>query len=175
MNNEFYWNLIDKTFEASQGSLSKQVELLTDLLAQGSVDDITSYKAIMDNLMNDAYNAILWDAAIIINCGCSDDGFDYFRAWLIAHGKDVYEQALVDPEILVDLVEIDEWAANELFLYVAEYACKRKTGQDLPAYLYRKEGPELRGTSGPEETRKERFPKLAAKFGDCSSRLSILP
>src|SRR5688500_10752702 len=135
MNIEFFWNLIEKTFETSKGNLSKQIELLTELLAQNSVDDIADYKAILDNLMNNAYDARLWDAAIIINCGCSEDGFDYFRAWLIAHGKGVYEKALVDPEILVDLVEMDEWAADELFLYVPEYAYERKTGQELPAHL----------------------------------------
>jgi hypothetical protein len=175
MDIEFFWNLIEKTFETSKGSLSKQVELLTELLAQSSVDDIADYKTILDNLMDDAYDASLWDAAIIINCGCSDDGFADFRAWLIAHGKEVYEKALVDPEILVDLVAIDEWAADELFLYVAEYAYERKTGQELPAHLYRKERPGLRGAFWSEETRKKRFPKLAAKFGDCSYRWSMLP
>ena len=175
MDIEFFWNLIEKTFETSKGNLSKQVELLTELLAQSSVDDIADYKTIMDNLMDNAYDARLWDAAIIINCGCSDDGFDYFRAWLIAHGKGVYEKALVEPEILVDLVEIDEWADDESFLYVAEYAYERKTGEELPAHFYRKERPELRGTSLPEESRNKRFPKLTAKFGDCNNRLSILP
>ena len=175
MEIELFWNLIERAFEASKGNLSKQVELLTELLAQSSVDDIAAYKTIMDNLMDGAYDASLWDAAIIINCGCSDDGFDYFRAWLIAHGKGIYEKALVDPEVLVDLAEINEWATDELFLYIAEYAYEHKTGQELPAHLYRRESPELRGTFWSEETRKNRFPKLAAKFGDCSGRLPIMP
>jgi len=175
MDIEFFWNLIEKTFESSKDNLSKQVELLTELLAQNSVDDIADYKIILNNLMNEAYDASLWDAAIVINCGCSDDSFADFCAWLIAHGKEVYEKALVDPEILVDLVKMDEWASDELFLYVAEEAYLLKTGQELPTHLYRKERPELRGAFWPEETRKKRFPKLAAKFGDCSYRWSILP
>jgi len=175
MRIEFFWNLIEKTFETSNGNLSKQVEILTDLISHCSVDDIADYKTIMNDLMDNAYEAGLWDAAVIINCGCSEDGFDYFRAWLIAHGKEVYEKALADPEILVDLVAMDEWASDESFLYVAEYAYERKTGQDLPADLYRKESPELRGTSWPEETRKNRFPKLWAKFGEGTNRWSLLP
>jgi hypothetical protein len=175
MDIELFWNLIEKTFETCKGNLSQQVELLTEILAQSSVDDIADYKVIMNNLMDNAYDASLWDAAIIINCGCSDDSFLDFRAWLIAHGKEIYEKALVDPEILVDLVEIDEWASDELFLYVAEEAYERKTGQELPAHVYRKERPKLRGVSWPEEDRKKRFPKLAAKFGDCGYRWSILP
>jgi len=175
MDIEFFWNLIEKTFESSQGNLSKQVELLTELLAQNSEDDIVDYKTILNDLMDKAYDAKLWDAAIVINCGCGNDSFADFRAWLIAHGKGVYEKALVDPEILVDLVEMDEWAADELFLYVAEYAYERKTGQELPAHMYRTERPELRGVFWPGETRNKRFPKLAAKFGDSSNRWSMLP
>lgn len=175
MDIEFFWNLIEKTFEASIGNLSKQVELLTELLTQSSVDDIADYKTILDNLMDNAYDAGLWDAAIIINCGCSDDGFTDFRAWLIAQGKDVYEKALVEPEILVDLIKMDEWASDELFLYVVEDAYERKTGQELPAHFYRKKRSELRGVFWPEETRNKRFPKLAAKFGDSSNRWSMLP
>jgi hypothetical protein len=117
----------------------------------------------------------LWDAAIVINCGCSDDSFLDFRAWLIAHGKEVYEKALVDPEILVDLVKMDEWASDELFLYVAEEAYERKTGQELPAHLYRKGRPELRGVFWAKESRNKRFPKLTAKFDDGSNRWSMLP
>ena len=172
MDIEFFWNLIERTFKSTNGNLSKQVELLTQLLAQGSVGDIADYKAIMDNLMDGAYDARLWDAASIVNCGCSDDDFDYFRAWLIAHGKDAYEKALLDPEILVDLVEIDEWAADELFLYTADYAYERKTGQELPARVCRQGKTQLRGEFWPKESINQRFPKLAAKFGDCSLRFS---
>jgi hypothetical protein len=175
MDIEFFWNLIEKTFETSKGNLSTQVELLTESLAQSSVDDIADYKIILENLVDNAYDASLWDAAIIINCGCSDDGFTDFRAWLIAHGKEIYEKALVEPEILVDLIKMDEWASDELFLYVAEYAYERKTGQELPDHIYRKESPELRDAFWPEESRNKRFPKLAAKFGDSSNRWSMLP
>ena len=175
MNIEFFWNLVEETYKSSKGNLPKQVELLTELLAQKSVDDIADYKSIMDDLLDNAYEAGLWDACVIINCGCSTDSFSDFRAWLIAHGKEVYEKALVDPEILVDLVKMDEWASDEMFLYIPEFAYQRKTGEEvLPAHFYRKQHPEVRGTSWPEKTRKERFPKLAAKFGDCSKRWSLL-
>jgi hypothetical protein len=28
-----------------------------------------------------------WGAAYLANGGCSDDGFDYFRGWLIGQGR----------------------------------------------------------------------------------------
>ncbi|MFE5591185.1 DUF4240 domain-containing protein [Streptomyces sp. NPDC056549] len=33
-------------------------------------------------------------AAYMVNGGCCDDGFDYFRGWLIAQGRNVFERAV---------------------------------------------------------------------------------
>jgi hypothetical protein len=41
-----------------------------------------------------------WGAAYLANGGCSDDGFDYFRGWLIGQGRKVYETVLADPDSL---------------------------------------------------------------------------
>jgi hypothetical protein len=38
-----------------------------------------------------------------MNGGCSDDGFEYFRAWLLAQGRDTFEKALEDPDTLAAL------------------------------------------------------------------------
>ena len=169
---ETFWKLVDKTRIASGGDFKKQRNLLIEELILLSVDEILALESVMYNLMDNAYHADLWDAASIINCGCGDDGFEDFRAWLIAQGKDVYEKALVDPESLVNLIKTNERARDEDFLYVSMIAHERKTGQVLPARAD-KERPRLRGVHWSQEIRKERFPKLAAKFGDCDQRESI--
>jgi Protein of unknown function (DUF4240) len=51
-----------------------------------------------------AGRADLWGAAFILNGGCSDDGFNDFRGWLIAQGRTVYEAALENPDSLADIV-----------------------------------------------------------------------
>ena len=38
--------------------------------------------------------------------GCSDDGFDYFRGWLIARGRQAFDQAVADPDALANLAVI---------------------------------------------------------------------
>lgn len=48
----------------------------------------------------DARSWKLWSAAYIMNGGCSEDGFLYFRLWLLAQGRRVYSNALVNPESL---------------------------------------------------------------------------
>ena len=41
----------------------------------------------------------------MINGGSSDDGFHYFRAWLISRGQAVYEAAVANPDSLAGLTE----------------------------------------------------------------------
>ena len=175
MNIKEFWKLIDKTREASGGSISKQSDLLIEALAQLPVDEILDYETIMYDLMDNAYDAALWDAAYIIGCGCGDSGFSDFRAWLIAQGQDVYYSALANPESLVDLIDVDEDAQEGALLYVVMAAYEQKTGHEIPLDPFKfREPPVLKGTHWPEKTKKDRFPKLAAKFGDCEKRLPLI-
>ncbi len=172
MDVETFWKLIDATREASCGDVSKQADLLVELLVKNSVDEIFAYERIMDELLDKAYDAALWDAADIIGCGCSDDGFWDFRAWLISRGREVYENALADPESLVDLIDVNDDAQRGALIYVAITAYEQKTGQDMPSKNYETKHhySQLKGAHWSEENRQERFPKLAVKFGDCEKR-----
>lgn len=175
MDVEEFWKLIDTTRETSGGDISKHADLLVKALAQLPVDKILDYETIMYDLMDNAYDAVLWDAAYVIGCGCGDSGFSDFRAWLIAQGQDVYDRALSDPEGLVDLIDVDKDAQEGALLYVAMAAYEQKTGSEMPLdpSKFRKY-PVLKGKHWPEETVNERFPILAAKFGDCEQRWSLI-
>ncbi|VVE59175.1 hypothetical protein PAN31117_05280 [Pandoraea anapnoica] len=64
----------------------------------------------------------------MINGGCSDDGFDYFRGWLIAQGKRVFMLALAEPDSLAEVdVEMDD-AYNQEMLAVGYDAYFKKMG-----------------------------------------------
>lgn len=172
MDIDEFWSLIGDAYAAARGDLDVQVELLVGKLASGPTEEILAYDSIFEQLMNQANTATLWDAADIIGCGCSNDDFRDFRGWLIAHGKVIFENAISDPESLVDLVKVNERARHEEFLYVSIYAHERKTGSP---YFHSKEriSIEVKGTHWPEKER--RFPKLVAKFGDCEKRWSLFP
>src|SRR5207244_1156324 len=79
-----------------------------------------------------SYQWSLWAGAYVLNGGCSDDSFDYFRGWLIAQGRAVFEDALGDPDTLVDVVipgqDITEC---ESMLSVAYDAYRAATGREL--------------------------------------------
>ena len=48
-----------------------------------------------------SYTSDLWAAAYIVMGGCSDDCFDYFRAWVLYLGKKSYVAAIENPETLL--------------------------------------------------------------------------
>jgi len=171
MDEETFWRLIDRARAPSGVNVRKQARRMFDELITLSVEEILAYESVMNDLMDRAYDAALWDAASIMNCGCSDDGFEDFRGWLIAQGKEVYEKALIDPESLVDLPDVKDTAFAGKIFFLFFLAYERKAGPDLPVRF--RKSPSLKGTHWDEEDVNRRFPKLAAKFGDCDQRDSI--
>ncbi|MBI3241247.1 MAG: DUF4240 domain-containing protein [Chloroflexi bacterium] len=162
MDTTAFWELIDKTREATGGDPQKQSDLLIDELALLSQNDILMFHNICNDVMDKAYIADLWDAAYVIGCGCSDDGFMSFREWLIGRGKETYDKALADPESLVDVVEVGEANVFPTLLGVSFNAYERATGQEMPPTP--RELPELQGEHREEHEMLAHFPKLTAKY-----------
>ena len=63
--------------------------------------------------MADSYRSSLWAAVYVINGGCSHDGFDYFRGWLMLQGRETFGQAVADPGSLADLAAARLATANQ--------------------------------------------------------------
>ena len=100
MDAESFWKVIQQAKRASHGEIAQQVEFLTQKLEQLSVDDIIAFERLFIQFMDESYHADLWGAAYLINGGCSDDGFDYFRGWLIAQGEKAFAAAIQNPQTL---------------------------------------------------------------------------
>ncbi|MDX3073330.1 DUF4240 domain-containing protein [Streptomyces sp. MI02-7b] len=63
-------------------------------LAGQSPERIVAAQQVLWDLMAASYRAPLWAAAHLINGGCSGDGFDYVRGWLITQGREVLGRAV---------------------------------------------------------------------------------
>ncbi len=162
MNESEFWNLIESAKRESQGDADRQVLLVSNTLERQPARDIVDFDHLLHEQLRKSYTQELWAAAYIINGGCSDDGFDYFRAWLIAQGKEIFEQAVKDPETLVDAAEPD--SEMELLLYAASNAFQTQTKTAFPQP---KRLPlQLTGDAWEEDETalKAKFPKLFAKF-----------
>jgi hypothetical protein len=162
MDRAAFWELIDKTRSVSDDDSRRQSELLINELAQRSPEDIMAFQTIHTGLFDDAYIADLWDAAFVISCGCSDDGFMDFRDWLIARGEAVFRGAIDDPESLVDVAKYGDKNMYPTLLGVEPEAYKRATGNEMPGVF--RDRPDLKGKLRDESEKLVRFPKLAAKF-----------
>ncbi|EKE69452.1 hypothetical protein B3C1_15112 [Gallaecimonas xiamenensis 3-C-1] len=109
-----------------------------------------------------SYRWDLWGAAYLINGGCSDDGFDYFRDFLISEGKEVFESALAHPDSLSSLAELED-AELEDFRYVIGEAYEQLVGEELPIADIDYPN-EPAGEEWDEDDLQELFPKLAALY-----------
>lgn len=165
MDESTFWRMIEDAKKGANGDVAQQTKILEENLTTLSADDIIEFEKLLVNFRFRAYTRDLWAAAYIINGGCSDDGFDYFRGWLIAQGQRPYYDALKDPETLLDVVSDDPQDSigdAEEMLYVATKAYEFKTGRELP--FARQRHPVLTGTDWDEDDLETMYPKLHAKF-----------
>ena len=133
MQEETFWELVDEAREESGNDEERFLEVLERGLMELPPNAIEGFRERLDDVLARAYRWDLWAAAYIINGGASDDGFQYFRAWLISRGQRVFEQALKDPAGLETFVPNDlEWLAEfEEMLYLPVYALEQKTGEEV--------------------------------------------
>ena len=163
MDASAFWQLIEESRENAGGDLDEQAADLTDLLSELPPDEILAFDRMFRQYLNDAYRWDLWAAAYIINGGCSDDGFECFRCWLIAEGERVYREALADPESLVGRAESDRHAEAESMLYAAADAYEVETGRKLTE-LHIVPTSEPAGEPWEEDDLEAMYPRLWAAF-----------
>jgi hypothetical protein len=146
------WCLIEQArSELDQAALDADevAQRMAALLSQREPAEIVAFAQPLWDLLAQSYRADLWAAAYVINGGASDDGFDYFRGWLIAQGETVFHETLADPDRLADHPIVVQAAVNgedlrgEDILAVAWNAYLAGTGQELPSNAYAIRYPQL--------------------------------
>jgi hypothetical protein len=99
--------------------------------------------------------------------GCSDDMFEYFRAWLVAQGRETFDRVLADPQSLADLDEEDPSAACEFesLLAVAAGAYEAAGFGDLYDVVPARDSPpKLDRELDDEEKLDAKYPRIAARW-----------
>ncbi|BCM92212.1 hypothetical protein IAD21_04091 [Abditibacteriota bacterium] len=164
MDKPQFWRLIEASSNKTR-NCDKQVAKLEKLLDKLSAEEILGFENIFTSLMRDSYRWDLWAVAYIVGGGCLDDGFEYFRHWLIAQGQTYFEAALQNPERAADAARCEE-AECEAIRYATREPYEAKTGIDIcevadaPDYAE-----EPVGQPWSEEDLEVLFPRLCKKFG----------
>jgi hypothetical protein len=104
MTQDEFWQHIKATRRIDP---DEHAERLANRLAKLPVDDILAFGKQWEAALAKANTWKLWGAAYLINGGCSDDGFEYFRCWLLLQGQAVYDAALADPDTLAAYLKGD--------------------------------------------------------------------
>jgi hypothetical protein len=105
----------------------------------------------------------------LIGHGCSDDEFDYFRAWLISRGRDIFTTALGDPDSLAEL-EMGDRAEWEDWMSPTMAVIHARTGRYEFATDLGRQFRSPREPSGDpwddldDQALAARFPRIATKY-----------
>ncbi|PIF45405.1 putative DNA-binding WGR domain protein [Chryseobacterium sp. 52] len=138
----YFWEAIDKSNKYkkahwSEYDIDEHIENLTDHLSRFGKDRMILFEKTLQEKLSELYTAEIAELSIILECDSklengvcvfddylSDDGFIYFRCWLLLKGKEFFEdikadiQSLVSGKYSFDIA--DCWA--EGLLYVADEA-----------------------------------------------------
>lgn len=163
MNRDDFWKLIRRSRRGA-ADCNEQAENLTGLLEKLAPEEIVGFHQSFSDLLAESYRNDLWAVAYIINGGCSDDGFEYFRCWLIAQGQEFYEQVLAEPEKVAKRVKAGhEEVECEPIMQAAYDAYQNVTGQEIPAVTIAHPKEPI-GEKWTEDDLERLYPKLCKRF-----------
>ena len=127
MTDQQFWDVID----AADLDIDELVDILTDL----PPEMIVAFENHVRRRFIASFREDIWGAAYLIKGGCTDEGFDNFRCWLIGSGREVYEKALGNPDSLADLGRVESEPEWQMLLGAADEAYEEsqsKSIQDAP-------------------------------------------
>lgn len=171
MDEQRFWAIVDRT--AARGAdPDEQTEALRAELQALSADEVLAFRIVFEAQLGRAYTWDLWAVAYVAHCGASDDGFEYFRRWMVSRGRAAFEHLLDHPDDLPDMLVADVEGVLEFeeILYVTDEVWSEKTGQDvgvMPIVMAVEPGSEPTGEPFDDDPAQleSRFPKTWARFG----------
>jgi len=121
MTADQFWDLIAQT---RADDPEEHCAALAATVSELPVEAIHVFGFRWHEALRAAYTWKLWGAAYLIGGGASDDGFEYFRDWLVLQGRDVFAAALANPDSLAKVAtdadddyqhecypDLDAWSA----------------------------------------------------------------
>ena len=138
MDEEQFWAIVQTAVDEAGNDEDEYLEVVKRELSKLSLKEMVGFRLRTDKLLYDSYTSEMWCAGYLMNGGCSDDGFEYFRLWVISRGRKVYEAAMANPDNLIDYIDDDaemDFFEFELFWYVALEAFEEAVDAELYDYI----------------------------------------
>ena len=138
MDEEQFWAIVQTAVDEAGDDEDEYLEVVKRELSKLSLKEMIGFRLRTDKLLYDSYTSEMWCAGYLMNGGCSDDGFEYFRLWVISRGRKVYEAAMANPDNLIDYIGDDDemdFFEFESFWYVALEAFEEAVDAELYDYV----------------------------------------
>ena len=144
MPEESFWGIIGTTLTAATAAGDDpdaqdkaQNASLAALLSELDWQDVLAFENRFNALHRASYTSHLWCAAYLMCGGCSDDGFDYFRYWLISRGEAVYRAAISNPDSLAAIAdpENDDYEREDIAYIARDIFAEKTGGAEIYEYL----------------------------------------
>ncbi len=168
MNENAFWEIIDKAHEASKGDMDEKCAQLKSALHGLSDDDLRAFSEQYDRMDHKAYTWPLWAAAYILNGGCSDDSFMDFRDTLISMGSRVFSEAVEDPSSLSSVSFWEDDPCIEGYRYAINDVLEERLGELPPRRVPLPENPS--GEEWDEDTVESLYPQLKCLDDDSTGQ-----
>jgi len=98
-----FWQLIETVKREAGFDLESRPAILQRRLALLAPAEIQRFQKRYEGHLLEAHRWNLWGAAYLMNEGCSDDCFKYFRDWLISEGEETFKRAIANPDSLATI------------------------------------------------------------------------
>lgn len=133
MDETKFWKIISAGGKQVLDDEDEQLEAIEEKLSSCAPEELVEFQKLFDARLIEAYTQDLWGAAYLMNGGCSDDGFLYWRSWLISRGKKAFEAALENPDSLAKWADPDrDDFEQEQLMYLAADLYEQAEGKPLP-------------------------------------------
>ena len=176
MDEDEFWKIIDYSNDAAAGEMEKQVSIIVEKLSKYDTTKIVGFETILSKKIIEANNYKILAANKIIDGSVTDDGFLYFRFWLISLGKKAFEQTLKNPDSLAKFTDKEVVPDDEILMNASTKAYQIRTGKtkeddNFPRDVvynkginYESDGPKLTGKNWTENELPKLYPILWNKF-----------
>lgn len=139
MDDAEFWNIVARGRRKAKGNMDRLEAAVRKELRSFPPEKLIAFERAFNRQLDRAYMWDLWAAAFLMQGGCSDDGFFYFRGWLVGQGHSAFVAATTNPDTLADFAnpqddeeDMRRDECGDQFLYVAREVYREKTGEEMP-------------------------------------------
>ena len=131
MKRDDFWRLVAHLIATTRGNLDRFTTALDKHLKTLSANEIEDFALVYAELQNEANTTSILEAAYIIGCGASNDGFGDFRRWIVFQGETHFRNIIENPDYLGSYDQqsdpIEHWYSE----YDPMSAYEEVTGKEL--------------------------------------------